>query len=350
MAPPEDRSATFDVGRALAALFIVGFHHVLDYSPFLKARVDLVLDEGIKVGCLSFFFFCSSYLVSRHTEILRFGDAVRFWKRRCIRILPLYLLALFSFSRPFRLTFFSVVGLNNFIPGINGRNIATLWFVSQLILFYFLYPFFRAINRKSVLVAVCLVFETIFWRGFVLWGWDHRLWLYFPLYATGILVADQTERQIAITSFPLGIGFVALATTGHLLIFPIVTAFCGCGLIFAVSVFLGRTRRLIPFFRSVSYASMCAYLFHRKEYHRFIRGLVHWTNPEIQKRSEFLLWMYLVFVPGIFMAGWLIQRAYDSLIRRFKCHRSLFRHRRNSAVSDNKLSYQTKSSHLDISR
>ena len=350
MSSVEDRSATFDVGRALAALFIVGFHHVLDYSPFLKARVDLVLDEGIKVGCLSFFFFCSAYLVSRHTEIVRFGDAVRFWKRRCIRILPLYLLALISFSRPFRLTLLSVVGLNNFIPGINGRNIATLWFVSQLILYYFLYPFFRAINRKSILVAVCLVFETIFWRGSVLWGWDHRLWLYFPLYATGILVAEQTEQEIALASFPLGMGFIALVIIGHLPTFPIVTAYCGCGLIIALSVLLGRARRFTTFFRFTSYASMCAYLFHRKEYHRFVLGLVRWTDPEIPKRSEFLLWMYLVFVPVVFMAGWLIQRVYDSLIRRLRLHKPSFRHRSNSVVSDTKRFDQTEDSPLDISR
>ena len=27
------RSLLFDVGRALSALYIVGFHHILDYSP-----------------------------------------------------------------------------------------------------------------------------------------------------------------------------------------------------------------------------------------------------------------------------------------------------------------------------
>ncbi len=316
MASTKSKSVAFDVARALAALFIVGFHHVLDYSPFLKARVDLVLDDGIKIGCLAFFFFCSSYLVSRRTEILRFEDAVRFWKRRCIRLLPLYLLALFSFSRPFRLTALSVVGLNNFVPGIDGRNIATLWFVSQLILYYFLYPLFRAIRRKTVLAAACLVLETVFWRGSVLWGWDHRLWLYFPLYATGIFAADRTERDIAAVSFPLGFGFVALAAARLLPAFPIVTAFCGCGLVFAVSVLLAKAKPIAPFFGAVSYASMCAYLFHRKEYHRLVSGLVRWTDPAIRDRPAFLLWMYLAFVPAVFVAGWFVQRAYDLLVRK----------------------------------
>jgi len=314
--PKIDRSRAFDVARALAALFIVGFHHVLDYSPFLKARVNLVLDEGVKIGCLSFFFFCSSYLVSRRTEIRRFGDAVRFWKRRCIRLLPLYLLALFSFSRPFHLTVLSVFGLNNFVSGIDGHNIATLWFVSQLILYYFLYPFLRAINRTSVLAAVCLLLEILFWRGSVLWGWDHRLWLYFPLYATGVLAAGWSERTLAAVSFPLGVGFIALAGFGLLLAFPAATAFCGCGLVFAFSVLLAKAKPIAPFFGAVSYASMCAYLFHRKEYHRLISGLVRYSGPAIQNRPEFLFWMYLLFVPVVFVSGWLVQRAYDFLVKK----------------------------------
>lgn len=316
MPPQKSRSAAFDVARALAALFIVGFHHVLDYSPFLKGKVDLVLDDGIKIGCLAFFFFCSAYLVSRHTEIRRIEDAVRFWKRRCVRLVPLYLLALLSFSRPFRLTVLSVFGLNNFVPGIDGRNIATLWFVSQLILYYLLYPFLRTIKRKSVLVATCLALEAVFWRGSDLWGWDHRLWLYFPLYTAGVLAADRTEQEIAAVSFPLGAGFIALAAVGLLSDFPVVTAFCGCGLVFAVSVLLAKVKPLAPLFGAVSYASMCAYLFHRKEYYRLVSGLIRWTDPAIRDRPVFLLWMYLAFVPAVFVAGWFVQRTYDILVRK----------------------------------
>lgn len=315
----KNRSMAFDAARALAALYIVGFHHVLDYSPLLKRHVDPDLCTAAKQGCLAFFFFffCSAYLVSRRTEIGNASDALRFWKRRCVRLLPLYLVALFSFSRPVWLTLLSAIGLNNFVPGIDGRNISTLWFVSQLMLWYALYPFLRAVRRKSVLFATCLAIELVLWRGSGLWGWDHRLWWYFPLYAAGIFVADVPERRLSLASIPLGSAFAVLAVFGLLDAMPIATAVCGCGLVFGAATVLSRAKWTLPFFGAVSYASMCAYFFHRKIFFRLIGGLVYWTGPKIQGQPVFLLWMYLLFLPAVFASGWLVQRGYDTLVRRF---------------------------------
>ena len=309
------RLIVFDVGRALCALYIVGFHHVLDYLPHLKDLCNGPLEKSVKIGCLGFFFFCSSLLSSIRHGSGSMAGAVAFWKRRIVRIVPLYLLALVSFSRPFMLTMSAIVGLNNFIPDIDGRNIPTLWFVSQLLVFYTLFPALRAIRSKRRLVAVCLALEIVFWIGHSRFGWDRRLWWYFPLYAAGLIVSPFAEHQLFLSSVALSLGFAFLAACGMTHVCPVATAFCGCGLVYLVAKTMSRAAFSIPFFRFLSFSSMSAYLFHRKLYHRLATPFV--SSPGGDELSSFsFLWMFGLCVPVVFLAGWAIQKGYDLLIRR----------------------------------
>ena len=309
------RLVVFDVGRALCALYIVGFHHVLDYIPHLKDLCGGPLEKSVKIGCLGFFFFCSSLLSSIRHESGSMSDAIAFWKRRAVRIVPLYLLALISFSRPFMLTLSATVGLNNFIPDIDGRNIPTLWFVSQLMVFYFLYPALRAIRSKRWLAAVCLALEVVFWIGHSRFGWDRRLWWYFPLYAAGLAFSPFAERRLFLSSVALSVGFACLTICGMTDVCPIATAFCGCGLLYLVATAMSRAAFSIPFFRFLSFSSMAAYLFHRKLYHRLTAPLASSLGGD--SLSPFsLLWMFGLCVPVVFLTGWAIQKGYDRLVRR----------------------------------
>lgn len=306
------RSLLFDVGRALSALYIVGFHHILDYSPWLRAHVDPVWNDAAKVGCLAFFFFCSSYLVSRRHSIHSRAEALDFYRRRCLRILPLYLLALVNFSRPFSLTLASAIGLNNFLPGIDGKNIPTLWFVSQLLVFYAVYPALsRFRNRPVFLATVCTAIELTLWYGAKRFGWDHRLWWYFPMYASGILLSGWSEKRILDASTALAVIFLALCISRNILDWPIVLAITGCGFVLALSGLLSLVPGTAFVARPLAYASMNAYLFHKKEYHRLLLAFDALFGHDARHGSSFLLWMYLVCVPTAFVLGWCIQRIYD---------------------------------------
>ncbi len=314
--PAENRrSILFDVARSLSALYIVGFHHVLDYSPWLRSHVDPVWNGAVKTGCLAFFFFCSSYLVSRRHEIRSRSDAFGFYRRRCLRILPLYLLALVSFSRPLSLTLASTIGLNNFLPDIDGKNIPTLWFVSQLLVFYAIYPpLSRLRNQPVVLVAICMALELVLWNGAVRFGWDRRLWWYFPMYAGGMLLSNWDEQRLLAASAVSSAAFLALCISGMALDWPILVAASGCGCVLAFSKLLAGLPGMTFVARPIAYASMNAYLFHRKEYHRLVLAFNVLFGQDARNGSAFLLWMYLVCVPSAFILGWLIQRVYDRLV------------------------------------
>jgi len=235
-------------------------------------------------------------------------------RMRCVRILPLYLLALVNFSRPIGLTLASLIGLNNFLPGIDGRNIPTLWFVSQLIVYYALYPGLRALRNRWLQAAVCAVIECLFYAGYVRFGWDHRLWWYFPLYASGILLADWDERRILSVSVVLAGAFAILTLATNVLDLPLAFAASGCGFVLAVSKLVAMLPGAAFVLGPVAYASMNAYLFHKKEYHRLLLAFDALFGRDARSGPSFLLWIYLVCVPAAFAIGWAVQRLYDRLV------------------------------------
>ena len=308
------RSLAFDAARAIAALHIVCLHHVQDYSRVLHFHIGGRLNSALVIGELAFFFFCSAYLVARKTEIDAVADAARFWKRRCVRLLPLFLVALIllPYAVPLDLRIIAVVGANNFLPGIEGHNVPTLWFVSVMVLFYFLFPLLRAIQGLPVRAAACVAVEVALFAGAHRWGWDARLWWYFPCYAAGLLVAGIDERALLRLSLPFAAGFIALLLFGppSPAAFPIATAFCGAGLLFAVANALALVRTARPFFSFIAYASMAMYLFHRPVYH-FAKSLGF--PPDGPARLAVL---FGICVPAVILLGWLIQRGYDRLVGR----------------------------------
>ena len=306
------RSLAFDAARALAALHIVCLHHLKDYSRFLGARIGGPLNTALVIGELAFFFFCSAYLVARKTDVRSAADAVRFWRRRCVRLLPLFLVALMllPYAVPFRLRLLSVVGANNFLPGIADHNVPTLWFVSVIVLFYFLFPGLRAILGAPARAVVCVAVEAALHAGAHRWGWDPRLWWYFPSYAAGILAIGLDERALFRISLFLAAGFagILLFAPFRPSEIPVATAFCGAGVLFTAASGVARIRPLGPLLSFVAYASMAMYLFHRPVYH-FARDLG--LPPDGPARLAVL---FGVCVPVVILVGWLVQRGYDRLV------------------------------------
>lgn len=306
------RNVAMDAGRAVAALFIVGFHHLYDYCPSLTNVFPKRYDQRIAFCALAYFFFASGRLLATHGEIETKKDLTRFWTRRLLRIYPLYSIALLLLPFPVKpmLKWLSLVGLNNFLPGISGRNIPTLWFVSQILLFYALFPVFacgRSFARRPLFrLGACLFFEVLFYGGWRCFGWDQRLWWYFPTFFFGTFSASVTKPSIQQVAVILPCFFMLTMFVGPgELLFPLLLACCAvvwglCSCVVATVHFLH------PIFRAITYASFAAYLFHRPLY----RVVFSYIHGEI---------IAIFAVPVVFAVAYIVQRSYDSCIAGIQC-------------------------------
>ena len=312
------RNRTLDVGRAFCVLLIVGLHHVYDYVPRLASVVPRNPERLATFAALAFFFMVSGFLLAGRTEIHRFSDTLSFWKRRLVRILPLYLLALFLLPFPcsHAIRILSVFGINNFLPGIDGKNIPTLWFVSQIVVYYLVLPGLLALSHleKRFLVVFSIAgLELLFFLGHLEFGWDCRLWWFFPCFAAGVMLSKIDERHFQKSSIPLALLFFLLG--GRFFLggadsawFKIPFLLCGGATIYLVSIVTLRVLPVFfPFFRTVAYSSFAAYLFHRPLYSVASQWIsVSGTTRVIQ--------MVFLVVPSVFVLSYLIQSVYDSLV------------------------------------
>lgn len=306
------RNRTLDVGRALCVLLIVGLHHVYDYVPRLASVVPRHPERQATFAALAFFFMVSGFLLASRTEIHRFSDAFSFWKRRLVRILPLYLLALFLLPFPcsHAIRILSVLGINNFLPGIDGKNIPTLWFVSQIVVYYLLLPGLLALlhpGKRFLVVFSTIGIELLFFLGHLEFGWDCRLWWFFPCFAAGVILSTIDERCFSKRSIPLVLLYFLLGEVDSAW-FKIPFLLCGGATIYLVSVVTLRVLPVFfPFFRAIAYSSFAAYLFHRPLY----SVASQWISASGTTR---MIQMFLLVIPSVFLLSWVVQYTYDRFI------------------------------------
>ena len=94
----KERNFSFDIARAIAMIWIVGFWHATDYSPqyafFLKKQNFSFISSQLTATMLGTFMFISAYLLaSKNTFASRF-DITNYFKKRVVRIIPLLALSM----------------------------------------------------------------------------------------------------------------------------------------------------------------------------------------------------------------------------------------------------------------
>ena len=154
---------SIDIVRSLSMLYILIFHcgnytEEINFQPW---------GDFLKNGALGTFMFISAYLLGRKYTIYHGIDAVKsFFINRAIRILPLFFLSLliylFMGYLSVKTVLLSMTGFSVIIP----PQPPTLWFVSMIILFYYLVPIMSGQRISSVfMIAGCIILVVMAAQG-----------------------------------------------------------------------------------------------------------------------------------------------------------------------------------------
>lgn len=316
------RNLQFDVARAIAVLYIVGYHHLL--SGYVDSSIhDALTNDFTRMlvnPVLGLFMFLSGFFLSKYS-FFDSSSVLFFYRKRFLRFYPLFFIAALGMFMGGM-----IKTLPDFLKAVTGLSVffppqpMTLWFLSMLLVFYLLTPIIspaqfkitdtflmkmlKTLSGGALLFLLILVLSLYFET-------DTRIYWCFPCYWLG-LVLGRSVDVVVWTKKP----FVGL--------FSLFVVFClvlsdsyrnyGYLFIFAVGVFilflcyylsLIINKSVIGF---ISYSSMCAYLFHR---HIYKAGQI------IIGSDYFNVWIaYIVVLPAIFVLSWLIQKSYDSFSKR----------------------------------
>jgi len=191
-----------DILKATAILLIV-FCHLDNYVS--NNELIRLIDNYAAIAGLNIFFFVSGFLLSQNDSIISSNkDILKFYKKKFIRIFPLYWAALASLVIVFGLLKINPgyvssynFNMNNLLLhffGLQGifpyGNIQSMWFVGVIILFYILFPIivylsknaFKIFMVSSIILIIFLILHLF--CGLI----DINALIYFPVFISGIFI------------------------------------------------------------------------------------------------------------------------------------------------------------------
>jgi len=300
-----------DIVRVLCTLWIVGYWHLQDYDV-----LHITLFDGayfITTSVLVCFFFISGLLNSKKAD-----DIKAFYKNRFSRLYILYLVALFIStmqgiqpSQSFKFLVFSSLGLSGFC----GPQPITLWFIANLLFFYLITPFVTKLShclRKFGGVYVTLSIFIIFFCAYKVFdGVDKRLAIYAPYYFLGVFLNKEHFKHFMNSKIVLIMSTLMLViigifskSNGSIYIIHLISTIGAIGIL-SIGVLLSKSKFIVKLCVLISYASMCAYLFHRSIYALFI-------SCDREFVGSFFCPIVMILI--LFMCSFTIQLIYDKLI------------------------------------
>lgn len=320
---PTERNHAIDLLRVLCIVYIVGYWHLIPYTDWLPGYANHYT-EALKDIALGTFVFSSGLLLARRDVRLRIADFADFYRRRVVRIYPLYLLAL---------TLFGLAGLTNWTVIGKGALLVsmfappappTLWFITMIMFFYLLAPLLIWAAHgatRYLLLCVALLLACLGYDAFIQ-PMDSRLFLFFPSFALGIYAqrigpAHQFLHRkrlyllaLLIPAFVLGLpGDHGFDTTTSILRAPL--ALLGAALAVVYAERLGRHLHN-PSILILSYASFGVYLFHRLIYKLAIT--LYFPGDGFSQ----VLYLCIVALPASFVVAYVAQKLYDRGLERAK--------------------------------
>lgn len=322
------RDISFDVARALSALWVVGVWHLLcydtsiDYANWTTQQVTDVF--------LSVFMFLSGFMLGKYS-FASWRDVLVFYKKRFWRFYVLYVLSSVTLYiggmiignqiyAGVEQLFLSFLGLNVLFP----PHLGTLWFISMIMFFYLFTPLlsFRWKSRvTNYVVALVVLLFFLLWRevtGYV----ENYVCYMFPVYTLGLLLPHEITIKAKKTPVVAVVCLLVFITVipvvkyiSHLkvlsLLIKLLCLLLGVFFVLGISEFLSHNRFARWFFEWVAYSSLCVYLFHRHVY-SLLHSLAEHMNVTI---NIFILW--LVFLPTALVCAFLIQKLYDRLLSKY---------------------------------
>ena len=306
---------SIDYMRAVSMLYIVAFWHLLEYTNAFPQYKNL-LTGVLTVSVLGLFVFISGYLVGGAKG--RSLSPLEFYKKRIIRIYPLYALAILLFYlygiNGSQTSLFSLLGLSMYY----GPKPITLWFITAIVVYYLLAPLFLRVVNSSVgyLITFSVVFLSTIALYISLGTVDIRVALYLPCFAAGIYCSIHgiINKFFNLKSMMamLGIGIPLLFVESGLLArnqlgyIPLILS-----LAYLIFYAFYRSERYLKASKIVtflSYGSFAAYLFHRPIYSTM--KSLYFPNNELFQ----VPYLIVVFFFVVMTISWGLQKTYDVML------------------------------------
>lgn len=323
------RDTRFDVVRALCMAYIVfvhlyGYIHIGGYL-YYKGAFVIPMHAVLGSACLGLFSFCSGYLLSSKYHFDGNHLVRTFFKKRIVRIIPLFLIAAVVLY---------LIGFNGLRATVNGVLLIspfvtprprTLWYIPVIIICYAITPL---ICRKNFLwrlgSSLIALFAILVLQSFIP-SVDKRLSFNLFFYLTGLVSAPYFDWRFKDARYVKAFVVVFFFT---LLLFLHGSApqvlksyrfgFAGLG-VFAILfvcewlsvIFFSKNyivARVAHIIQCVSYASMACYMFHR---------LFFWVGEMMYNPSEqWVKWVYMggIVFPVLLFLSYSIQKTYDTIV------------------------------------
>jgi len=314
---PQKRNSTFDNVRAICVFWIVGIWHILEYgfSPIEKVPYG----GEITLATLTLFTFMSGFFLKRK-PICNTHDVLVFYKNRFWRLYPpLFLIGILLWGINWYDSILQFFGMLTGLSFFCQPNVKTLWYISMLLLFYFLTPIVLwQKKRKERLMTACFIF-ILFYLLSLITHIDNRVILFSLIYFGSLCLEDEFPELLS--KQPLRtFGICATLIIPYLLL-PIdftdsLSYFCKipmilgiCGVVYVISTFISYNHQLTRILSKISYSSMLAYMSHRLFYVLFWHLTLNITYKE---------YSFIFIIPIIFYFSYLGQKFYDYLILKLK--------------------------------
>lgn len=309
------RNIGLDLLRACCILYIVGFWHLLNYTKAVPHYMNFTTLRTTNI-VLGIFVLLSGYFLGQPKNKIDRGNIYAFYKKRVVRIYPLYSVALLLFV---------YFGLADIKTGLKGAFLLsmfampappTLWFITMLMVFYLLGPLTISYCRKEKPTLKVILYLTTLLTGLLAYAYltqvmDVRIIIYLPCFVTGVYLANNPSglnKYLLFILFTLSILITTVkinhAPTYWLLKTPMIL--CGAYICFQISqkVNISSTifSRIIKF---LSYSSFCMFLFHRPIYITFKE--LYFPATHLYQ----LTYLVGICLPSIIILSYVIQKTYD---------------------------------------
>jgi peptidoglycan/LPS O-acetylase OafA/YrhL len=165
------REVALDFLRVISIILIVLSHILNSEDPV----VGLFITSLGLIGNGAFFFISGYVIYLNNQKIDSLANVMHFYKKRVIRIFPLYWLALsvsiIVFANNYSYNFLFItshfLGIQMILyPKFISTNISPFWFIGMLLIYYLIYPFLILLKGNSP--KKILIYSTVFFAGLVL--------------------------------------------------------------------------------------------------------------------------------------------------------------------------------------
>ena len=327
-----ERIHELDILRSLA-LVLLFLHHGGLYGVEVLQMSTKFLQPYIGCFIVGAFIFLAGYLSAVTIKKYPKPDRFRYLKSRFLRIYPPYLVALVLFilllevQVSLRELIVHILGLQILLAPLVGTPIFTLWFVGMILLFFYQF-FFLQLKFESIsglILSIMLILGGSIILNFWFQLFEFRFFIFFPIFAVGILCERINILPVLMTSrfmlidklvfFILGTIFMALANsrTGMSLTFISVL---GTDLFILTSIMLvlSLAKKVVDakiglgLFTFISVSSYFAFLFHRPIW-KILTCFINF-------RSHNLLFLYTVIVgtPIVIIVSYYLQKTYNHIL------------------------------------